>query len=124
MAGAVRRIAPEDRREGQSTAGMVREEAVATDGMWAGFVRTGAGMVSDWHHHGDWESAIYVIDGTMRFEFGAGGGESTDARPGDFIYVPRNAVHRELSTSEEEAHFVVVRAGSGQVVFNVEGPES
>jgi uncharacterized RmlC-like cupin family protein len=91
--------------------------------MWAGLVRTKPGMVSDWHHHGDYETAIYVLSGTIRMEFGSGGAETADAQPGDFVFVGQNAVHRESSTSQEESQFIVVRAGSGQVVFNVEGPE-
>jgi len=42
---------------------MIREEAVATDGMWAGFVRTAPRMTSGWHHHGRFESLIYVQTG-------------------------------------------------------------
>jgi hypothetical protein len=52
MSGGVSRVAPDERTEGEATPGMICEEAVATDGMWAGFVRTGPGMLSGWHHHG------------------------------------------------------------------------
>ena len=77
----VRRIAPEDRVPGMATPGMVREEAVATDGMWSGMARTEPGAVGGWHHHGDHESTIYVLSGTMRMEFGPGGTEILDAVP-------------------------------------------
>ncbi len=63
MSGDVRRIAPKERTEGAATPGMVREEAIATGGMWAGYVRTAAGMVSGWHHHGSYETSIYVLSG-------------------------------------------------------------
>lgn len=102
---------------------MVREEAVATDGMWAGFVTTGAGMVSGWHHHGDYESAIYVLSGGLRMEFGPAGGAVLDAAPGDFIYVAPHAIHREGNPSDQPATIVVVRAGHGEPVTNVDGPE-
>ena len=36
MMTGVRRIQPDERTEGQATAGMIREEAVATEAMWAG----------------------------------------------------------------------------------------
>jgi len=39
VAGDVRRIAPEERRQGAPTPGMIREEAVATDRLWAGLGR-------------------------------------------------------------------------------------
>lgn len=101
---------------------MVREQALATDAMWAGFVTTDAGMMSGWHHHGDHETTIYVLSGAMRMEFGPGGGETLEAQPGDFLYVPPNAVHRESNPSAEAGTAVVVRGGTGEVVVNVDGP--
>lgn len=122
MAGDVRRIAPDDRTEGLGTPGMIREEAIATDRMWAGLARTAPGMVSGWHHHGDHESTIYVLSGALRMEFGPGGGEVLEAGPGDFLFVARGAVHRESNSAEEESQIVVVRSGSGEPVINVDGP--
>jgi uncharacterized RmlC-like cupin family protein len=122
MSGGVRRVAAEERIEGAATPGMVREEAVATDGMWAGLVRTEAGMLSGWHHHAAYETAIYVVSGALHMEFGAGGTETLDGRPGDFIYVAPGAVHRESNPSDQESHIVVVRSGSGVPVVNVDGP--
>jgi uncharacterized RmlC-like cupin family protein len=120
---SIHRIPPEERAEGQPTPGMTREQAIQTEGMWAGFVRTDAGMVSGWHHHGAYESSIYVLTGSLRMEFGTGGAESFDAGPGDFVFVGKGVVHREGNPSEEDATIVVVRAGEGEPVVNVEGPE-
>jgi uncharacterized RmlC-like cupin family protein len=100
---------------------MARQEAIATDGLWAGFVRTEAGTASAWHHHGAYESSIYMIEGTLRFEYGPGGTESVEAGPGDFIYVPKYCVHREVSHDDTRA--IVVRGGHGAPVFNADGPE-
>lgn len=83
----VRLIKPEERREGQATPGMRREEAIVTDRMWAGLVVTAPGMVSGWHHHGDYETAICVLTGAFRTEFGPGGGEALEAGPRDFLFV-------------------------------------
>jgi len=116
------RVTPEERVEGQPTPGITREQAVQTDGMWAGFARTDAGMVSGWHHHGGYESAIYVLTGSLRMEFGSGGEESFDAGPGDFVFVGKGVVHRESNPSTEQGTMVVVRAGQGEPVTNVEGP--
>ncbi len=120
---AVRRIRPGERAAGHATPGMTREEAVATEGMWGGFVTTDAGMVSGWHHHGEFESAIYVLKGGARVEFGTAGGETVDAVAGDFVFVPKGAIHRESNLGDERSEFIVVRAGSGEVVINVDGPE-
>ena len=123
MGGEVRRIAPEERTEGAGTPGMIREEAVSTDRMWAGLVRTGAGMVSGWHHHGDYETTIYVLSGALRMEFGSGGTDILETGPGDFLYVARGAVHRESNPTDQESQIVVVRSGSGEPVINVDRPE-
>jgi uncharacterized RmlC-like cupin family protein len=120
----VRRIAPDERTEGAATPGMVREQAVSTDGMWAGLVRTEAGTVSGWHHHGTCESTIYVVSGVLRMESGPRGRDVLEAGPGDFLYIAPGAVHRESNPGDEESRIVVARAGSGEPVFNVDGPEA
>jgi uncharacterized RmlC-like cupin family protein len=118
------KVTPAERNEGAKTPGMVREEAVATEGMWAGLVSTEAGMVSGWHHHGEYETTIYVVSGTLRMEFGTGGADILEASGGDFVYVPPGAIHREGNPSTQTSALVVVRAGSGESVINVDGPAS
>jgi uncharacterized RmlC-like cupin family protein len=115
-------ITRDQRTEGARTPGMVREEAVATDGMWAGVARTEPGMVSGWHHHGEYESAIYVESGALRMEFGPGGTQILDAGPGDFLYVAPGAVHRESNPTDQQSLILVVRAGNGEPVFNLDRP--
>jgi uncharacterized RmlC-like cupin family protein len=116
------RVTPGERVEGQATQGIVREQAVQTEGMWAGLARTDAGMVSGWHHHGEYESAIYVLTGSLRMEFGSDGEENFDAGPGDFVFVGKGVVHRESNPSSEQGSVVVVRAGQGEPLTNVDGP--
>jgi uncharacterized RmlC-like cupin family protein len=123
MTEEVRLVRAGERRPGQSTPGMVREEAFATESMWAGLVRTEPGMVSGWHHHGDYQTAIYVLSGLFEMESGSNGSKRNQAKPGDFVYVPPAAVHRESNPGDDECVAVIVRAGSGEVVVNVEGPE-
>ncbi len=119
---AVWRVRPAERTEGAATSGMTREQAVATARMWAGFVTTNAGMVSGWHHHGEYETSIFVISGTLRMEFGAAGSEVVEAAAGDFVYVAPHAIHREGNPSDDESTLVVVRSGTGEPVTNVDGP--
>jgi uncharacterized RmlC-like cupin family protein len=123
MREGVRRIPPTERTVGAATPGMVREQAIATDGLWAGFVRTEAGMVSGWHHHGAYETSIYVLSGGLKMEFGPEGGRTLEAGPGDFLYVAPGAIHREGNPTDAESHIIVVRSGTGEPVFNVDGPE-
>jgi uncharacterized RmlC-like cupin family protein len=118
----VRITANESITAGPAMPGMIREQAIATDGLWAGLARTEPGMDSGWHHHGDHESAIYVLSGSLRMESGPGGASVFDAEPGDFLYVPRGAIHRELNLGVVESQIIVARAGHGPTTTNVEGP--
>jgi len=118
----IRVVRPGDRTAGPSTAGMDRQQAFASETMWSGYVRTEAGMVSGWHHHGEHESVIYALSGALRMEFGPNGEHVLDTRPGDFISVPKGVVHRESNPSDEPADIIVVRAGRGESTYNVTGP--
>jgi uncharacterized RmlC-like cupin family protein len=118
----VRRVAPGDRVEADPTPGMLREEAIAADGLWAGLVRTDPRAVSGWHHHGDYETSIYVVHGRVRIESGPGGCDAVEGEPGDFLHVPRGAVHRELNPGDDESAIVVVRAGRGVPTVNLDAP--
>lgn len=101
---------------------MVREQAIAVDGLWAGLARTEPGTTSGWHHHGDHETSIYVASGRLRMESGPAGRDVIEAVAGDFLHVPAGAIHREANPGETESHLVVVRAGRGVPTVNVEGP--
>lgn len=100
-------VPPGERKPGPFTPGMDRQEAFATDRMWSGVVRTEVGMVSGWHHHGDYETTIYVLTGALRMEFGPDGSTTVEAGPGDFLYVPKGVVHRESNPSAALADIVV-----------------
>lgn len=54
-------VSPDQQREAlPPTPGMVRQEAIAVEGLWAGVATTDAGMTSAWHHHGDYDTSIYA----------------------------------------------------------------
>jgi uncharacterized RmlC-like cupin family protein len=122
MGGEIEVIRAAELRPGQRTEGMTRQEAFSTGSIWAGLVRTEPGMLSGWHHHGEHETAIYVLSGRMRMESGPGGHQVMEAGPGDFIRVPVEAVHRESNPSAEQGVAVILRSGTGEIVVNVEGP--
>lgn len=118
----VRLVRPEERTIGPSTPGMDRQQAFAGEDIWAGFVRTEPQTASGWHHHGDHDTIAFVVSGSLRFEFGAGGSEAVLATVGDFVHVPARLVHRESTPSDEACEVVVVRVGSGDSNVNVDGP--
>jgi uncharacterized RmlC-like cupin family protein len=110
------------RRETTQTPGMTREEAVRTEGLWAGVAHTAGNTFSGWHHHGAYESVIHVLRGHLRLEFGPRGRIVLEAEPGDTLYVAPGEVHREGNPGSESSEIVVVRAGQGDIVVNVDGP--
>ncbi len=118
----VTRVRPAERVLGDPTPGKVREQAIAVDGLWSGFVRTEPGETSGWHHHGEYDTSVYVIEGTVRIEFGPGGAHAVEAGPGDFLHIPKHVVHREGNSGTTVAQEVVTRSGTGPVTINVDGP--
>lgn len=115
----VRKVAADALTPGHPTPGLVREEAIVLDDVWSGRVRTEAGVTSGWHHHGEYDTVVYVVRGGFRVETSTG---VVDGDPGDFVHVPAHTVHREGNPSAEPAEVVVVRRGTGPVVVNVDGP--
>ena len=110
------------------TGGMVREagisaETVGADTIWAGYVRTPAGSSSGAHHHGDCETAIYVLTGRAKFYFGQQLEQTVAVEAGDFLYVPPNEIHVEENLSKvEPLEFIVSRGCTDIMVFNVRDP--
>jgi uncharacterized RmlC-like cupin family protein len=105
------------------TPGMRRRRAIEVSGLWSGLVHTDPGATSGWHHHGEHETSLYVVSGTMRLEFGPGGRSVVEAGPGDFVHVPAHVVHRESNPSGQLATAVIARAGEGIPTVNVDGPD-
>jgi uncharacterized RmlC-like cupin family protein len=118
-------VRPEDRTEagGPATPGMTREQAFGAEDRWVGYVRTEPGVKSGWHHHGEMDTYLYVLRGSLELEFGPGGRERMTPRAGEFAHVPAGLIHREGTGPDEAGEAVVVRIGRGQPVVNVEGPE-
>jgi len=126
----IRIIKPRQRDAGTAqTPGMTRVAGVSAatagaSGVWMGEVTTEPGFRSGAHHHGDVESAIYVMSGRMRMRWGARLEHSAVAEPGDFIFVPAGLVHQEINVAEERLVAVLARGGQENVVVNVELPEA
>lgn len=120
------------RSDTMQTPGMRRFEAVSgatvgSEKLWMGRAHVAAASSSGNHHHGAAETAIYVVSGTPRFVFADGDQEVViDAEPGDFVFVPPWAPHREENPGSDEAVVVVSRSSQQGVVVNLPSlwPES
>ncbi len=107
------------------TPGMSRLEAIsgATAGssrMWMGQTHVAPGARSGDHHHGDTETAIYVVSGAPAFVFAEGDREvRLQTAPGDYIFVPPYVPHREENPGADEAVVVIARSSQEAVVVNL-----
>ena len=108
---------------GPPTPGMERRQILDYADTWVGWVRTDAGLAGGWHHHGERETYVYVLRGTLSIDFGPGGREQVSAGAGDVIYNPARMVHREVTSPDGPAEAFVVRVGSGPQNVNDEGPD-
>jgi uncharacterized RmlC-like cupin family protein len=60
------------------------------------------------HYHVNCESAIYVVKGHGRFIVGDKLDQPLSIGPGDFIYVPAEAVHQPVNDSQTEPLELIV----------------
>jgi uncharacterized RmlC-like cupin family protein len=107
------------------TSGMSRFEAISgksvgAQGLWMGRTHVAPRASSGNHHHGDTETAIYVVTGHPVFVFAEGGREiRLETEPGDYIFVPPNVPHREENPTDEEAIVVIARTSQEAIVVNL-----
>jgi uncharacterized RmlC-like cupin family protein len=121
-------IHPGDRAPAAASGLMRREEAVSrslvgAESLWFGYVELAPGATSAVHHHGESESAIYVVSGHARFWAGDDLGSRQDADAGDFVWVPPHEVHVESNRSDDEpVRMVVCRSTQEAIVVNLPNP--
>jgi uncharacterized RmlC-like cupin family protein len=107
------------------TSGMRRFEAISgtsagSQKLWMGRTHVLAGASSGNHHHGEAETAIYVVSGTPRFVFAEGEQEvAIDTEAGDYIFVPPFVPHREENPGQTEAVVVIARSSQEGIVVNL-----
>jgi uncharacterized RmlC-like cupin family protein len=91
--------------------------------IWMGETHVAPGLRSADHHHGESETAIYVVSGHPVFVFLEDGAETRiETGPGDYVYVPPFVPHREENPSpDEEAVVVIARTTQEAIVVNLPG---
>ncbi len=103
---------------------MDRREAFDENGVWAGTLRTSAGVVTGWHTHPGPDTYMYVVSGSLVLEFGPAGRHRVEAQAGDFVLIPRGVVHREGTMRARTASKPCSSAvGEGEIVANVDAPD-
>ncbi|MGH4025691.1 MAG: cupin domain-containing protein [Pseudonocardiaceae bacterium] len=109
--------------------------SVGSERIWMGQTHVAPATASANHHHGESETAIYVVSGHPEFVFaetadpdeddtGGAGTGVTEIRlrtaPGDYIFVPPFVPHREENPDpDREAVVVIARSTQDAIVVNL-----
>ncbi len=108
---------------GPPGAPFVRQEMFGDGHVWVGMVTTEPGTTSPWHHHGEHETYVYILEGEATVEFGSGGAARMHATAdGSLHIIPAGLAHRELNTGSAPNRMLVVRVGDGPSVIPLDGP--
>src|SRR2546428_5288872 len=75
-------------KEGQSTPGILREQAFESSNVLVSRTRLDPAAVSGWHHHGTHALFGFLLSGRLRLEDGTTGSEAGTRRPGGFLSIP------------------------------------
>ena len=112
------------------TSGMARSAAISgaqtgAASLWMGTTVMAPAARSGDHHHGASETGIYVVSGHPVFVFrdpASGALTRLETSPGDFVWVPPHAPHREENPDPGAAAVVVVaRSTQEAIVVKVDG---
>ncbi len=94
--------------------GITRESGASK--VWLGLVSGAPNETGPPHHHGEAETAMYLLSGHVRVYYGEGFEEYVEAGPGDFLFVPAHIHHIEANPYDEPFQGVLARAPDNIVV--------
>lgn len=104
-----------------SSQGITRHLAFKGESFQVVRARSDPGVISGWHHHGDYKVHGYVVSGSGRFECE---GVAIVVTAGDFFHVPPHTVHREINPSRDKGNeYDLFLLGAGPMVYNLENGE-
>jgi uncharacterized RmlC-like cupin family protein len=121
--------AAEADHETAQTAGLPRldgvsSETTAASNVWLGQPTGEPGMDSEPHHHGEAETAGYIMSGHAEIFYGENYDRKVEMGPGDFVYIPPYLKHVERNASATEpVEFVTARSPDNIVVNLDEEPD-
>ncbi|KAA0941241.1 cupin domain-containing protein [Streptomyces apricus] len=105
----------------------VSGRTVGSEKLWMGQTHVAPSTASSDHHHGESETAIYVVSGHPEFVFVDAPGEDGRVQevrlrtaPGDYVFVPPFVPHREENPDpDDEAVVVIARSTQEAIVVNL-----
>ncbi len=107
--------------EGMQRFAAISGTSVGSEDIWMGETHVSPATVSDNHHHGESETAIFIRSGNPEFVFHDGVGEVRIATvPGDYVFVPPYVPHREENPDPNSpAEIVIARSTQEAIVINL-----
>lgn len=98
------------------TYNLPRKTGVDAPNLWMGKVAGAAHGDSGEHHHGEAETAGYILSGHTTILYGDNYENSVELHPGDFLYVPPFVPHIERNLNDEPVIFITARNPANIVV--------
>lgn len=107
--------------EGMQRFAAISGRTVGSEKLWMGETHVHPQTVSANHHHGESETAIFVLSGHPDFVFRDGDREvRIGTSPGDYVFIPPYLPHREENPSpDESATVVIARSTQEAIVVNL-----
>ncbi len=107
--------------EGMQRFAAISGRAVGSEKLWMGETHVHPRAMSANHHHGESETAIFVLSGHPDFVFHDGEQEvRIAAHPGDYVFIPPYLPHREENPSPDQPAIVVIaRSTQEAIVVNL-----
>ena len=99
----------------------VSAETSGARGLSMSLVVIPPGGAAEPHYHRDFETAIYMLEGSVETRYGKGLRRRVTHRPGDFLFIPPGVPHQPVNLSDREpARAIVARnnpSANEEVVF-------
>ena len=107
--------------EGMERFAAISGRTVGAEKLWMGETHVHPQAASANHHHGESETAIFVLSGHPDFVFHDGQQEERIAtNPGDYVFIPPYLPHREENPSPDQpATVVIARSTQEAIVVNL-----
>ena len=96
----------------------IHKASVGASKIWFGTVTSAPNHKGPPHHHGEAETAAYVISGHVRVHYGPDFSEYVEAGPGDYLFVPANTWHIEENPYDAPSEQFLAR-GPDNIVVNM-----
>ena len=113
---------PGSANETVQTRAMERLPGISRDNgaskIWMGLVSGAPNEQGPPHHHGEAETAVYLLSGRVRVYYGEDFVEYVEAGAGDFLFVPAHVHHIEANPCDEPFQAVLAR-GPDNIVVNL-----